>query len=229
MGGRASGIHFVLVFGLIVLAVAQGCGPGEEDRPSTGGPEPIGDQACAVCGMIVRDQSAPRGQVVHRDGTRLYVCSVSDLLVHLSVPSPHGTVREIYVEVMDAGEDPTGPHAEPHEWVAASDASYVVGVERTGIMGPPVLAYRDAATAKRVAERFEGTRVLDLADLKTWWLDVQGGGPASDGVPAPPWERGARDHGITAAVAQPTSGARITLRQSSRSGSPRSSAAGSLR
>ena len=34
-----------------------------------------GDE-CAACGMIVREQPSPRAQAVHRDGERVYFCSI---------------------------------------------------------------------------------------------------------------------------------------------------------
>ncbi len=133
--------------------------------------EALAEQECAVCGMLVRDRSAPRGQVVHRDGSRFFLCSVGDLMVHLSSPSPHGRAAGIFVEVMEPEEDPALSLTDRHPWVAAADGFHVVGVERSRIMGRPVLVYSDRRSANAVASRYPGARVVDFAELETWWRD----------------------------------------------------------
>jgi nitrous oxide reductase accessory protein NosL len=134
---------------------------------------PIAEQEGAVCGMLVRDQSAPRGQVVHRDGSRFFFCSVGDLLVHRSAPSPHGRVEATFVEVMDPAEDPGLPHTGEHAWSPAENVTYVIGVERQGIMGPPVLVYRDPETAARVVEAHPGASAIGFDELVAWWNEDQ--------------------------------------------------------
>ena len=159
----------LLALGPIAIATA-GCGRDDgPDEAHAHAAAPIGDNEDAVCGMIVREQSAPRAQALHRDGERLFFCSLGDWLVHLAAPSPHGNVVATFVEVMAEHEDPLETHTDPHPWHEAEAASYVVGVERRGIMGEPVLAYADRATAERVAARHAGARVLDLAALRSWW------------------------------------------------------------
>lgn len=131
---------------------------------------PIEVHEGAVCGMIVRDQSAPRAQVLHRDGTRSFVCSIGDLLAYLQAPSPHGAPSSIMVEVMDPSEAPMESHTEPHPWIEAADAIYVVGIPRRGIMGQPVLVYGDAASAAIVLNGTSG-EALSFAELERWWLE----------------------------------------------------------
>ena len=157
----------------IVLG-ALGCGEGEgatgsTERTATA----VEDQACSVCGMLVRDQPAPRAQVVHHDGTKAFTCSLGDLLVHLSAPSPHGRADDVWVEVMAPTESPAERGTHAHRWIAASAAFYVVGVERRGIMGPPVLAYAERSHAESVAGMHDGARVVDLAGLEAWWATRQ--------------------------------------------------------
>jgi len=140
------------------LGLAVACSSEEQAarEAAAARPERIADQAGAVCGMLVRDQSAPRAQVVHRDGERAFVCSIGDLLAYLAAPSPHGAVMAVLVEVMREDEDPAQAHLEEHAWVRAEEGHYVVGVERSGIMGDPVLVYADAVVAGRVATRLGG-------------------------------------------------------------------------
>jgi copper chaperone NosL len=161
---------------LVVLALAclSACG---ESTPAPDGagdrmPE-ISSQECAVCGMLVRDQPAPRGVARHRDGTEAFACSVGDLLVYLGAPSPHGRASEVLVEIMEPGVDPALRETHAHAWVSADAAWYVLGVERGGIMGPPVLAYAEHADADAAARGHEEARVVDFAELEAWWRDRQ--------------------------------------------------------
>lgn len=166
-----SGWRARLVTASLVLPML-GCG--ESDRPAgVQAPKavPIEIHEGAVCGMIVRDQSAPRAQVLHRDGTRSFLCSIGDLLAYLQAPSPHGAPSSIMVEVMDPSEAPMESHVERHPWIDAVDAIYVVGIPRRGIMGAPVLVYRDPQSAAVVIEGTTGT-ALGFDELEQWWLDL---------------------------------------------------------
>ena len=119
---------------------------------------PIAIAECAACGMVVRDQPAPRAQVVHRDGTRAHLCSLGELVLYLQAPSPHGSVKAVFVEDLGEGFDPAGSDKKEHAWVAAPSASYVVGVARRGIMGPPVLSFKNPEQAHAAATKHGGTR-----------------------------------------------------------------------
>jgi len=130
---------------------------------------PIGLAECAACGMVVREQPAPRGQAVHRDGTRVFLCSLGDLAQYLRSPSPHGDVTDVFVEVLSASSDPTRSDVSEHAWVRAADAVYVIGVERKGIMGRPVLAYRSRADAEKAVAR-AGGEIRGFEEMRSWVL-----------------------------------------------------------
>ncbi|MGE0324740.1 MAG: nitrous oxide reductase accessory protein NosL [Polyangiaceae bacterium] len=117
---------------------------------------PIDTAECAACGMVVREQPAPRAQLVHRDGTRAYFCSIGDLTQYLLAPSAHGNPEHIFVEVLASSADPSEPKTGSHVWKPAQDAFYVVGVERPGVMGAPVLSYASEGEATSSARRFHG-------------------------------------------------------------------------
>jgi nitrous oxide reductase accessory protein NosL len=152
--------------------LASGCGSDDNLQSSAPTePTPLADQEGAVCGMLVRNQSAPRGQVVHRDGTTLFLCSIGDLLVHLSAPSPHGRAVEVFVEVMEPFEE---PGAEPHPWLPASEVVFVIGIERSNIMGESVLVYRSRDVAAEVIEQNPGAVALDFDALQLWWEGLSG-------------------------------------------------------
>ena len=107
---------------LVALALLS-CGPGGGgDVANPHQPVALADQEDEVCGMLVREQSAPRSQVVHRDGSHFFFCSLGDMLVHLSVPSAHGRAAAIFVEVMEPGEDPM---QSPGSWFKRSSPAVV--------------------------------------------------------------------------------------------------------
>jgi nitrous oxide reductase accessory protein NosL len=158
---------------LVLLALA-GCGPSDDgDARHLHQAAALADQEDEVCGMLVRAQSAPRGQVVHRDGSRFFFCSLGDLLVHLGAPSPHGRTVAVFVEVMNPDENPMASHLDQHPWVLAEDAFYVIGIERQGIMGEPVLAYAERGAAESAAQGHTDARVLDLGGLRDWWKELE--------------------------------------------------------
>ncbi len=121
---------------------------------------------CAACGMIVRDQPAPRGQLVHNDGTRLFFCSVSDMITYLEAPSPHGKAVAIFAESMDQDSDPLAANVKPQPWLDATTASYVVGFEKQ-VMGDPILSYSTDANATAKTSQISD-EVMDWKALRTW-------------------------------------------------------------
>ncbi len=154
---------------LVALSLLS-CGPADDNAAERShGPIALSDQQDEVCGMLVREQSAPRSQVIHSDGSRFFFCSIGDMLVYLGAPSPHGRPNAIFVEVMEPQEDPSQPHTGMHPWLPAEDAVYVVGIERPSIMGEPVLTYAARSDAEHVIARHAGAQVLDVAGLREWW------------------------------------------------------------
>lgn len=149
-----------IVVGVGLGCWSPGCGKAEPESAARAPVEAqaIGPAECAACGMVVREQPAPRGQVVHRDGTRAHFCSIDDMLQYVHAPSPHGQVTDVFVETLEPGHDPADTSSEERPW-AKSDAagvSYVRGVERPGIMGPPVLVYASRAAAEAAAKAHGG-------------------------------------------------------------------------
>lgn len=119
---------------------------------------------CEVCGMILREQPAPRGQVVHRDGTRNYFCSIGDLVAYGAAPSPHGEATGTYVEVLEADVDPSIVSAEQRSWRDVGDVTFVVGGLVRPVMGEPVLTFDDASEGAAAAERL-GARTVRWGGL----------------------------------------------------------------
>jgi len=127
--------------------------------------EAIGEHDCASCGMIVREQPAPRGQLVHRDGKRVFFCSIGDLTTYLQAPSPHGAAQHVFVETVAPDVDPSRFDPSPRPWIKAEAGHYVVGIPRDRVMGDPVLVFDDAESAAQIAQ-MHGGRVVDWTALR---------------------------------------------------------------
>jgi copper chaperone NosL len=136
-----------------MIALLLACQQTEDAASISTTPEPIGQAECAVCGMTVAEQPAPRGQLIWRDGTRAHFCSLGELRATVQGPSPHGEPVAVYVETLPADFDPATPSTAPLAWSAAEQAWYLFGAERPGVMGMPVLSYASEAEARQAAER----------------------------------------------------------------------------
>ena len=141
----------------------MGCSRSGENGTTAIEARAMGTQTCAACGMVVREQPAPRGQVLHRDGTNPFFCSLGDMLHYLKAPSPHGRVTGVFVEVLDPNLDPMLLSSSPRPWLTADQAAFVVGFPREGFMGPPLLAYEKRTDAEAAAKH--GARVTDWRNL----------------------------------------------------------------
>lgn len=159
--------HVVLVAVLSLGALVLGCNNEKKDTQGelSVSPSAIGHAECATCGMVVIEQPAPRMQVVHRDGHRAYFCSIGDSLHYLADKNSHGEAAAIYVEVLTEDIDAKALDTKEKDWALVSDAAFVTGIERSGIMGEPVLAFRTVGAADTVAKR-EGGKVGGWADVK---------------------------------------------------------------
>ena len=120
---------------------------------------------CGACSMVVAEQPAPRAQLVHRDSTRKFFCSLSCMAHYLAAPSPHGEAKAILVEQYDPQADPKQTDRKACPWIPAKAASYVVGIERPGVMGTPALSFQHRAEAETFARQHKG-RVVDFAGMR---------------------------------------------------------------
>lgn len=122
-------------------------------------------ETCAACGMVIREQPAPRGQVIHRNGERQFLCSIDDLLQYIEIPSPSGSITHIYCEVMPDAHAPADMDTSFQPWEEAAKLSYVTGIKRKGVMGAPVMSYRTIGAAEKAAAD-SGGKVLTFEQLR---------------------------------------------------------------
>ncbi len=122
-------------------------------------------ETCSACGMVIREQPAPRGQVIHRDGSREFMCSIDDLVQYLDVPSPSGKPRKIFAEVMPDDHKLDDMDTGPQSWAEAAGVFFVIGIDRGGVMGDPALTYRTKDAAEMAAKNFGG-KVVTFDQLR---------------------------------------------------------------
>ncbi len=146
----------LVVGGFAALIVSCGGDSGSSDSTAFIPVHPDLD-TCTLCSMVVREQPVPRAQVVHRSGARAHLCSISELVPYLAVPSPDGRPTHFWVEVLrvDDGSAPT--LTEPRPWIPAAGAWFVVGGPERPVMGESVLAYATSEDARSIAEQCGGT------------------------------------------------------------------------
>lgn len=141
---------------LLLWTTLPGCGGDAPDPVETAAPAPFDLAECAVCGMVVREQPAPRGQVLRRDGTREHACSLGDLRALAEIPSPHGKAVAAWVEAVPPGVAPDALGTAPLPWLPAEQAWYVAGFERPLVMGVPLLSYAEPDAARTAAQGLRG-------------------------------------------------------------------------
>lgn len=139
-----------------LLLIAAACGTTAPAPTGPAVPVTMQGAACDVCGMMVREQPAPRGQLAYRDGTHAHACAVGDLRALVETPSPHGAVTDVWVETLPGDFDPSAPAGAPLPWMPAADAWFVVGLERPGTMGRPALSFATSTAAEQAAQRLGG-------------------------------------------------------------------------
>lgn len=166
-GRLVRGWFCIFLGGFPVAVLGSGCDERVEEPKAVTlvTPQPIGHSECAACGMVVREQPAPRIQVVHRDGERAYFCSIGDSLHYLADKNSHGEAAAVYVEVLESVMDPQLRDTDEKEWLLVSETAFVTGVARSGIMGEPVLSFRSVSAAEEAAKRHGGAVAT--------WADVQ--------------------------------------------------------
>lgn len=162
MSARFTALAVLVAAVAVLLGCQQASGATADDRAE---PQALDGHECAACAMIVDEQPSPRGQLVHRDGTRAHFCSIADMITYLEAPSPHGPATHVFVEAMPAdAEDRLARDTSTRPWTTAKGAAFVTGFERERIMGTPYLTYASSADARRAADEL-GARVVGWDEL----------------------------------------------------------------
>ena len=150
---------------IATLLLMAGCGTADEAISRRAEPEPIGLAECSVCGMVVGEQPAPRGQVAYRDGSHAHVCSIEELRAIVQNPSSKGRPVGMFVEALPVGVEPTSTSNAELPWRSVHDVWFVFGTARPGVMGEPVLVFAERSTANLHATKL-GTQEVSWTALE---------------------------------------------------------------
>ncbi|MCP4249250.1 MAG: copper resistance protein CopZ [bacterium] len=151
------------ILALILLAAVAAC----DENGSANAPPPhelTGDVIGAFDGMYVAEQPGPKGQVFLANKKEpLWFPSVRDTIAYLMLPEQQDEIVGIYVN--DVAQLGDWDNPEPGTWVAAADAWYVVGSDRTSGLGlPEIVPFSTLPTAMDFVAR-HGGRTMRLADI----------------------------------------------------------------
>ncbi|MCP3674239.1 MAG: hypothetical protein GY829_07190 [Gammaproteobacteria bacterium] len=116
---------------------------------------------CAICGMYIANQPAPRAQILHRNGEHAFFCSIGDMLTYHQIPSPLGKPVKIWVETLDKETNPLISDIEQHQWTDHKNASYLTKINRRMVMGYPVVALQSKSDSIQMQKEYGG-------ELSTW-------------------------------------------------------------
>jgi len=155
----------LLVLSLLLPLAA--CDRGGQAQQLSIAPVPIGpDDECAVCGMTIRAQPGPKGQLFLTGQARpVKFCSTVDMFAFALQPEHRGRIAAVYVHDM-AGAAWDAPADE--RFVPAREAWFVAGGQQHGAMGRTLASFHRRADAEAFgAER--GGRPLAYDEVS---LDV---------------------------------------------------------
>jgi len=118
--------------GLAALLLLTACSKQEEAVPA---PHAMAADATGYyCGMLLTEHGGPKGQILLRGtDTPFWFSSVRDTINFLRLPEEPKDIGAVYVSDMAKAPSWEEPGAE--NWIAATDAVYVIGSDRQGAMG----------------------------------------------------------------------------------------------
>ncbi|MYN10166.1 nitrous oxide reductase accessory protein NosL [Pseudoduganella aquatica] len=133
--------------------------------------EPDSNAACALDGMVLKDFPSSKAQIRYEDGKTDYFCDVMELFSMVLMPDQRRPVAGLYVQDMARAvwDRPMG------HWIPAQHAWYVAGSRRAGSMGPTIVPFGTAETARAFAAA-EGGRVLRFDQVDSSQLRMAGAG-----------------------------------------------------
>ncbi len=147
---------------LLGLALLAAC------REDAAAPDPVAMTEDAVghfCQMNLTEHPGPKAQV-HLEGlpgAPLFFSQVRDAIAYQRMPEQSHAITAIYVQ--DVGAMPSWEKPGVGHWIAAEDAYFVLGSNRTGGMGAPeTVPFADADAAQAFADA-HGGEVMRLAEV----------------------------------------------------------------
>ncbi|WP_120635726.1 nitrous oxide reductase accessory protein NosL [Ruegeria sp. EL01] len=147
---------------LIALVMLAAC---KEEK--TAAPDPVDltpDALSFFCQMNIAEHGGPKGQI-HLEGypQPLFFAQVRDMLAYLKSPERDADITAVYVS--DMGIAPNWRQPGISNWIAADEASFVVGANVAGGMGArEVVPFADPEDALAFIDQYGGI-ALPLSDI----------------------------------------------------------------
>lgn len=145
------------------LALA-GCDSGNGGAPAT----PVEPDAHAVgyyCGMSLAEHAGPKGQLLLNGAVApFWFTSVRDALTYVGQDLvSEGEIAGFWVNDMGMG---TWERPAAGSWIAANEALYVIGSNRTAAMGGvEIVPFKERGKAESFTQEFGG-RIVDYAAVR---------------------------------------------------------------
>ncbi|WP_170593459.1 nitrous oxide reductase accessory protein NosL [Ruegeria arenilitoris] len=148
---------------LIALIALAACK--EEQAAAPPDPVDLTDTALSYfCQMNVAEHGGPKGQI-HLEGypAPLFFAQVRDMVAYLKSPERDAEITAVYVS--DMGAAPSWHEPGISNWIAAHQATFVVGAGVAGGMGAPeIVPFATPDAAARFIESYGGA-ALPLTDI----------------------------------------------------------------
>jgi copper chaperone NosL len=153
---------------LATLFLLAACSKQEEAIPA---PHAMAADATGYyCGMLLPEHGGPKGQILLRGtDTPVWFSSVRDTINFLRLPEEPKDIGAIYVS--DMAKAPTWENPGAENWIAATDAVYVVGSDRQGAMGGAEAVPFGAKDAAAAFASAHGGKVVSFEEARTALAD----------------------------------------------------------
>jgi copper chaperone NosL len=148
---------------ILLILLLAGC----RDEVAELAPEPVTMTEEAVshfCMMSLDEHPGPKAQV-HLEGMPdpIFFAQIRDGIAYLKQPERSAGIAAIYVSNMSRAPSWDAPGID--NWIAAEDAVFVVGSDRTGGMGAPELAPFETEQAAHDFVVLHGGEVMRLDQI----------------------------------------------------------------
>ncbi|MDA5093123.1 nitrous oxide reductase accessory protein NosL [Aliiroseovarius sp. KMU-50] len=149
---------------LILLAGLALAACNEDEAAAPPAPVDLTEQALSYfCQMNIAEHGGPKGQI-HLEGhpAPLFFAQVRDMVAYLKSPERDAEITAVYVSNMSVA--PSWDEPGISNWIAAEDATFVVGAPVAGGMGAPeIVPFATPKAADEFAAQYGG----ESASLET--------------------------------------------------------------
>jgi copper chaperone NosL len=144
---------------LIVIAfLLIGCS--KEDSAKTFPITLTKDHACKICGMISAEYPGPKAQIQYKKGESETFCGTPHMFMATLHPERPRNISAIYVHDMGQAD---WDHPK-NEWIDAKEAYYVLGGDKKGPMGDPLVPFSALEGAESYVKE-HGGRIVRFDEI----------------------------------------------------------------